>query len=82
MNNKHDWYDLDFWANELEKKYPRTNLLSLSYEDLAQMFRSLDKAKRMPELPDDDVYFFALASAWVVVQHGGEDSKDVPDAYI
>ena len=82
MDNHHGWNDLTFWANELENKYPRTNLLSLSYKDLAQMLRSLDNAKGMPELPDDDVYFFALASAWVVVQHGGEDSKDVPDAYI
>ncbi|MBP5526927.1 MAG: hypothetical protein J6X79_00575 [Bacteroidales bacterium] len=82
MKNKHNWYSLDFWANELEKKYPMTDLLSLSYDDLAKMLLSLDKAKGMPELPDDDVYLFALASAWVVVQHGGDDTKYVPDAYI
>ena len=80
--NKHDWYSLSFWANELEKKYPRTNLLSLSDEKLAQMLLSLDEAKGMPELPDDDVYFYALTCAWVVVQHGGEDPKVIPDAYI
>lgn len=82
MKHKHDWYSLDFWANELEKRYPKTNLIALSYKDLAQMLLTLDKAKGMPELPDDDVYFYALASAWVVVQHGGEDTKTIPDAYI
>ena len=82
MNNNHDWYSLDFWANELDKKYPRTNLIALSNEQLAQMLCSLDKAKGMPELPNDDVYFFALTSAWIVLQHGVDDSNDVPDAYI
>ena len=82
MKNNHDWYSLDFWAKELEKKYPRTNLLALSDKRLAEMLLSLDKAKGMPALPDEDAYFFALASAWVVVQHGGEDEKAVPDAYI
>lgn len=78
-----DWDDVQFWAAELEKKYPRTNLIALSDKKLSEMLLSLDAAKGMPELPRDDVYFFAVKSAWVVVQHGGvDDSGDVPDAYI
>ena len=46
------------------------------------MLLSLDEAKGMPPLPDDEVYFFALTSKWVVVQYGGDDSNDIPDAYI
>lgn len=82
MKNNHDWFSLNFWANELEKKYPHTNLLALTDEKLAEMLLSLDEAQGMPALPDEDAYFFALASAWVVVQHGGEDEKAIPDAYI
>lgn len=82
MDNKHDWLPLNFWANALEKKYPGTNLISLSDEKLKQMLLSLDEAKGMPELPNEDVYYYALACAWAVVQYGYDDSHDVPDAYI
>ena len=83
MNNHQDWNDVHFWAAELDKKYPRTNLIALSDQKLSEMLLSLDAAKDMPALPQDDVYYFAVKSAWVVVQHGGvDDSGNVPDAYI
>jgi hypothetical protein len=82
MRNKHGWFALEFWATELEKKYPRTNLFALSNKKLAEMLLSLDKAQGMPSLPNDKAYFNALASAWVEVQHGGKEPKEIPDAYI
>lgn len=82
MGNKQGWFALKFWATELEKKYPRTNLIALSNKKLAEMLLSLDEAQGMPSLPNDRAYFFALASAWVEVQHGGPDTKAIPDAYI
>ena len=83
MATKHDWFDLKYWAEELEKKYPKTNLLALKNKDLAQMLLSLKKAEGMPRLPKDSAYFYALACAWVDVQYGGrDDTKEIPDAYI
>ena len=81
MTDEREWFSLRFWAEELEKKYPRTNLFSLSDERLSQMLLSLDKAKGMPPLPEEEAYFSALASAWSVVQNG-EETKKIPDAYI
>ena len=82
MDNDHDWFALQFWATELEKKYPETDLIGLSNKEMAEMLLSLDAAKGMPSLPDDKVYYFALASVWAVVQHGGVNPKTVPDAII
>ena len=83
MATKHDWFDLKYWAEELEKKYPKTNLLALKNKDLVQMLLSLKKAEGMTHLPKNSAYFHALVCAWVVVQHGGvDDSHDVPDAWI
>lgn len=79
---KKGWLALEYWAKALEKKYPRTNLFSLSNKELSQMLLSLDEAKGMPSLPNRNSYFSALVSAWVVVQHGGDNSKEMPDAYI
>lgn len=76
------WFALQYWAEKLEKKYPRTNLLSLSNKELSQMLLSLKEAKGMPPLPKDKSYFYALACAWVDVQHGGPEPKAIPDAYI
>jgi len=82
-NNHQGWDNVQFWAAELDKKYPQTNLISLSDQELSEMLLSLEAAKGMPALPQDKVYFFAVKSAWVIVQHGGvDDSGDVPDAYI
>lgn len=83
MNIDRDWDNVRFWAAELDKKYPCTDLISLTDKKLSEMLLSLDLAKGMPALPQDDVFFFAVKSAWSVVQHGGvDDSGDVPDAYI
>ena len=46
MKNNHDWFSLNFWANELEKKYPHTNLLALTDENLAEMLLSLDEGNQ------------------------------------
>ena len=82
-DNNQSWNNVRFWAEELEKKYPETDLISLSIQELSEMLLSLEVAKGMPELPQDKVYFFALKSAWAIVQNGGvDDSGDVPDAYI
>lgn len=81
MDNR-DWDNTRFWAAELDKKYPRTDLISLPDERLAEMLLSLEAAQGMPLLPQDDVFFFAVKSAWSVVQNGVDDSGDVPDAYI
>lgn len=82
MENNHGWINVRFFAEELDKKYPQTDLISLSDENLKQMLISLDAAKGMPALPEDDAFFFAVKSAWSVVQHGVDDSGEVPDAYI
>ncbi|MBO4519697.1 MAG: hypothetical protein J5787_00660 [Alphaproteobacteria bacterium] len=82
MADEYDWFSLDFWAEELEKKYPSTNLFSLSDQKLSEMLLSLEAAKGMSALPTKKSYFSALRSAWTVVQYGGDDSKDIPDAYI
>lgn len=82
MGTDRDWDDIRFWAAELDKKYPRTDLISLPDEKLSEMLLSLDSAEGMPALPQDDVFFFAVKSAWSVVQNGVDDSGDVPDAYI
>ena len=82
MDAKRDWDDVRFWAQELDKKYPRTDLISLSDKELAERLLSLEAAQAMPALPQDDVYFFAVKSAWSVVQNGADDSDDAPDAYI
>lgn len=82
MDGKRDWDDVRFWARELDKEYPRTDLISLSDERLSEMLSSLESARGMPALPRDDVYFFAVKSAWSVVQNGVDDSDDAPDAYI
>lgn len=82
MGTDRTWDDIRFWAAELDKKHPRTNLISLPDEKLAEMLLSLDASKGMPALPRDDVFFYAVKSAWAVVQNGVDDSGDVPDAYI
>lgn len=64
------------------KKYPGTDLLSLQDRQLKEMLLSLDSAAGLPALPDDNVYFWAVKSAWSVVQNGADDANDVPDAYI
>lgn len=80
--NEYGWFALHYWAEKLEKKYPRTNLIALSNGKLAQMLLSLKEAEGMPPLPNDKSYFYALACAWVEVQHGGPEPKAIPDAYI
>ena len=83
MTGKKDWDNVHFWAAELDKKYPQTDLIALSDKKHLQMLLSLEAAEGMPVLQQSDVYFFALKSAWSVVQHGGiDDSGDEPDAYI
>lgn len=82
MTDKRDWLSVEFWAKELEKKYPKTNLFSLSDEKLGQMLLSLDNAKGMPSLPDDSSYYTALISEWSVVQCGYNDFGEVPDAIV
>ena len=83
MGTDKDWDNVRFWAAELDKKYPHTNLISLTDEKLSEMLLSLASAEGMPALPRDDAFFFAIKSAWAVVQNGGvDDSGDVPDAYI
>lgn len=82
MDGKRDWDDVRFWARELDKAYPRTDLISLSDERLSEMLLSLESARGMSDLPREDVYFFAVKSAWSVVQNGVDDSDDAPDALI
>lgn len=82
MDDKRSWDDVRFWALELNQKYPQTDLISLSDERLSEMLLSLESAQGMSSLPQDDVYFFAVKSAWSVIQNGVDDSGDVPDAYI
>ena len=57
-------------------------MLSLSNKELSRRLLSLKEAKGMPPLPNDKSYFYALACAWVDVQHGGSEPKAIPDAYI
>ena len=80
--DKKSWNDVQFWARELHKKYPRTDLITLSDKDLVQMMLSLDAAKGMPELKADDVYCFAVKSQWSLARHGYDDSVAVPDGQI
>lgn len=82
MNDKTGWDCVRFWAQALEEKYPGTDLLSLQDGQLKEMLLSLDSAAGLPALPDDNVYFWAVKSAWSVVQNGADDANDVPDAYI
>lgn len=82
MVSNRDWMDVHFFAEKLNEKYPQTDLISLSDETLKQMLLSLDEAKEMPALPEDESFFFALKSVWSVVQYGFDDSGEVPDAYI
>ena len=82
MDAKRNWDDVRFWAQELDKKYPRTDLISLSDKRLSEMLVSLDAAQGMPASPQEDVYFFAVKSAWSVIQNGVDDSGQAPDAYI
>ncbi len=82
MNDKVGWDNIQFWAQSLEEKYPGTDLLSLRDNRLKEMLLSLDSAAGLPDLPDDKVYFWAVKSAWSVVQNGVDDAGDVPDAYI
>ena len=82
MHDKTGWDCVRFWAQALEKKYPGTDLLSLQDRQLKEMLLSLDSAAGLPALPDDNVYFWAVKSAWSVVQNGADDANDVPDAYI
>jgi len=78
---KYGWMALDYWAEKLEEKYPRTNLFAVSNAKLAEMLMSLDEAAGMPPLPDRRSYFSALMSAWIEVQYGEDTSKSIPDAY-
>lgn len=82
MNDKTGWDCVRFWAQALEEKYPGTDLLSLQDRQLKEMLLSLDSAAGLPALPDDNVYFWAVKSAWSVVQNGADDANDVSDAYI
>ena len=82
MTGKADSNDVRFWAKALDKKYPKTDLLSLSDDRLKQMLSSLKTPEYLPDFPDDKVYFYTLKSAWAVVQNGADDSGDVSDAYI
>ena len=79
MNDNIAWADLPYWAGLLNEKYPRTDLLSLSDDELKKMLLSFESAS---ELPREETYFLALKSAWAVVQNGVEDAGDVSDAYI
>ena len=82
MTGKADSNNVRFWAKALDKKYPKTDLLSLSDERLKQMLCSLKTTEDLPDFPDDKVYFYTLKSAWAVVQNGADDSGDISDAYI
>lgn len=82
MNDRAGWDSVQFWARALEEKYPGTDLLSLQDQQLKEMLLSLDSAAGLPALPDDKVYFWAVKSAWSVVQNGADDANDVSDAYI
>ena len=82
MDAKRDWDEVRFWAQELDKKYPRTDLISLPDDRLSEMLLSLKESQGMPALPQDDVFFFAVKSAWSVIQNGVDDSGQAPDAYI
>ena len=79
MNYNTAWENIRYWAEVLDEKYPRTDLLSLSDDELKKMLLSF---VHTAELPTEKTYFFALKSAWAVVQNGGDDSGEVPDAYI
>ena len=78
---KFGWMALLYWAELLEEKYPRTNLMAVSHEKLSEMLLSLDEAVGMPPLPEMKSYFSALMDAWIEVQYGKDSSKDIPDAY-
>ena len=81
MAHEYGWNAFRYWANKLERKYPRTNLASLSREELCEMLMSLKEAEGMPPLPDEKAYFSALTDAWLEIQYGRDSSKDIPDAY-
>ena len=70
MGDKQDWDNVRFWAQRLDEKYPRTDLISLSDQTLSEMLLSLEAAEGMPAVPQEDFYFFSLKSAWAVVQNG------------
>ncbi len=79
MNDNTAWENIRYWAEVLNEKYPRTDLLSLSDDELKRMLLSF---AHVSELPEEKTYFLALKSAWAVVQNGVEDAGDVSDAYI
>ncbi len=74
-----DWTDVRGVAQMLDKRYPDTDLIPLSDDDLRKMMTVVAKTD---EVPADSVYALAVKSAWSVLQNGADDSNDSPEAAV
>ena len=75
-----DWKNVRFWAAALAEQHPRTDLLSLSDDELRRMMTALDQAENLPAPPDDGVYLWAVKSAWAEIRDGDATGDGVSDA--
>jgi len=53
MADKLSWRSFDFLAAALNKKYPKTDLLFLTNDDLTRMLDSLSETKDFPSFPTE-----------------------------
>ena len=69
------WSDVDDLAEELEKRYPETDLSVLEYDELQKLVAGIDGFDD-ETAPDDDT-MEAVINAWIYIQFPEESEKVV-----
>lgn len=59
-------------AQELEKNFPQTDVLSVSDSTLAEMLSSLPMTRGWGEMPREKDFFYRLKIAWVQIRRTEE----------
>ena len=67
------WSDIDNLAQELEKRYPETDLSVLEYDELKKLVASIDDFDDQSAPADEDME--AVINAWIYIQFPEEPER-------
>lgn len=67
------WSDIDTLAEELEKRYPETDLSVLEYDELRELVAGIDGFDDKTEPDQDDME--SVINAWINIQFPEEPER-------
>ncbi len=85
MTDDLNWFSYRRLAEALQRKYPDTDTLDLSDEELGEMLFGLDMTKSLPRLEEKDRkdVFFAVRVAWTrIIENDADYNAHADDAYV